>query len=207
MSGRRGCSGAGAGASGGDLPDQLVDCRGDRQRVGRADHRFLKMQPRVEQGVEIVGRGGRGRGELLDQRLRPGPHRADLDRNRAAADRRAKPQELPAPQIADLLGLAALHPQQIGGAGHVDIEEGAPHQEVGGFGRDILGQLGEALGGDHARQPALAPPAHQIGHGRQAQPPGLVADLAGHGRGKDLRLVHHHQRRIPLLTRGIEQGG
>src|SRR3546814_1892960 len=54
--------------------------------------------------------------------------------------------------------------QQIGGAGHVDVEEGAPHQEVGRFRRDILRQLCKPLGGDHACKPALSAPAHQVCH-------------------------------------------
>ena len=61
---------------------------------------------------------------------RAGLYRTDLHRNRAARDRRAKPQEAATLQIADLLGLTALHAQQVGGAGHVDIQEGAAHQEV-----------------------------------------------------------------------------
>ena len=109
-------------------------------------------------------------------------------------------------EIAELLGLTAFEPEQIGGARHVDVEEGAPHQEVGGFGRDVLGELGEPLRRDHAGEPALAAAAHQVGHRAERQPPHLVGDLAGDRGREQLRLVDHHQRGIPMLARCIEQG-
>jgi hypothetical protein len=90
-------------------------------------------------------------------------------------------------------------------ARHIDIEKGAPHQEVRRFGRDILGELGEPLRRDHARQPALAPAAHQIGHRAERHAPRFLADIAGGGGREQLRLVHHHQRREPLVARRIEQ--
>ena len=63
-----------------------------------------------------------------------------------------KRHEMAALEVAEHLGLAALHAQKIGGAGHVDVEEGAAHEEVRGFRRHVLGELGEALGGDDAGQ-------------------------------------------------------
>ena len=71
---------------------------------------------------------------------------------------------MPARQVAEHLRLAALQPEQVGGTRHVDVEEGAPHQEVGRFRRHVLGELGQALRGDDAGEPALAAPAHQVGH-------------------------------------------
>src|SRR3546814_9376977 len=71
---------------------------------------------------------------------------------------------MPALQIADRLGLPPLHAEQVGGARHVDIEEGAPHQEIARLGGDILRELGQPLRRDRARQAALAPAAHQVGH-------------------------------------------
>src|SRR3546814_7931425 len=68
--------------------------------------------------------------------------------------------------------------QQIGGAGHVDVEEGAPHQEVGRFRRDILRQLCKPLGGDHACKPALSAPAHQVCHRAERGLARLVRYLA-----------------------------
>ena len=108
-------------------------------------------------------------------------------------------------EVAEHLGLPALHAEQVGGAGHVDVEEGAAHQEVGGFGRDVLGELGQALRGDDAGQAALAAAAHQVGHGAERELSRLVGDLAGDGRGKELRLVDHDQHRVPVVALGIEQ--
>ena len=108
-------------------------------------------------------------------------------------------------EIADRLGLAALHAEQIGGARHVDVEEGAAHQEIGSLGRHVLGQLGKALGGDHARQAALAPAAHQVGHRRERGAAHLLCHFAASRRREQLGLVHHHQRRIPMVARRIEQ--
>ena len=96
-------------------------------------------------------------------------------------------------------------PEQVGGARHVDVEEGAAHQEVGGLGRDVLGELGQALRGDDAGKPALAAAAHQVGHRAERDLAGLVGDLAGGRRGEKLRLVDHHQHRIPEVALRIEQ--
>src|SRR3546814_4096434 len=49
---------------------------------------------------------------------RGGFDRADPDRDRSARDRGAEPEEAAALEIADRLGLAAFHAQQIGGARH-----------------------------------------------------------------------------------------
>src|SRR3546814_7283759 len=38
------------------------------------------------------------------------------------------------------------------------------HQEIGRFGRDILGELGQSLRSDDPCKPALAAPAHQVRH-------------------------------------------
>ena len=108
-------------------------------------------------------------------------------------------------QVAERLGLAALEAEEVGGAGHVDVEEGPAHQEVRRLGGDVLGELGEPLGCDDPGQPALAAAAHQVGHGAERQAPRLVRDLAG-GRGREeLRLVDGHQHRIPMVAVGIEQ--
>ena len=63
-------------------------------------------------------------------------------------------------EVAEHLGLPALHAQKIGGAGHVDVEEGAAHEEVRGFRRHVLGELGEALGRDDAGQVRACGPRH-----------------------------------------------
>src|SRR3546814_18764549 len=85
---------------------------------------------------------------------------------RAARDCGAEPEEMPALQIADRLGLPPLHAEQVGGARHVDIEEGAPHQEIARLGGDILRALGQPLRRDRARQAALAPAAPPVEIGR-----------------------------------------
>ena len=93
-------------------------------------------------------------------------HRADFDRYGAARNGRAEPQETAAFKITDLLGLLALHPEQVRRARHVDIKEGPAHEEIARLCRDIFGKLGEPLSGDHTCKAALAPAAHQVGHGR-----------------------------------------
>ena len=130
---------------------------------------------------------------------------ADADRQRAARQGGAERHEMAALEVAEHLGLAALHAQQVGGAGHVDVEEGAAHEEVRGFRRDVLGELGEALRGDDAGQPALAAAAHQVGHGAERDFARLVRHLAGGGGREELRLVDHHEHRIPVIALGIEE--
>src|SRR6201746_961364 len=107
-------------------------------------------------------------------------------------------------QIAESLSLAALHAEQIGGARHVDIEESATHEEVGRLGRDVLGKLRQALRRDDTGEPPLAAPAHEIGHGAQAELAGLVGNLAGDGGGEKLRLIHDHEHRLPVIARHLE---
>ena len=63
---------------------------------------------------------------------------------------------MPALQVPERFRLPPLHAQQVGGAGHVDVQKGTAHKEVGRLGCDILGKLGQALGCDHPGQPALA---------------------------------------------------
>mgnify|MGYP003296715889 CR=1 FL=1 len=99
-------------------------------------------------------------------------------------------------KVAYLLCLPPLHSQQVRRADHVDIEEGPPHQEVRRLGRDILGKLGQPLGGDDAGKPALAATAHQIGHGAEREFARFVRNLAGDGRrgvgaGAQVRRRHH----------------
>jgi len=108
-------------------------------------------------------------------------------------------------QVAEHLRLTPLHAQQVGGARHVDVEKGASHQEVGGFRRHVLGELGEALGGDDAGKAALAAPAHQVGHGAQRYLARLVRNLACGGGSEHLGFVHHHQHRVPEVSVGLEQ--
>ncbi|KFC69785.1 hypothetical protein FF80_01289 [Devosia sp. LC5] len=107
-------------------------------------------------------------------------------------------------QGAKLLGLALFHTQQIGGTGHVDIEKGPAHQEVTGFGGDVLGELGETLGGDDTGKPALAAAAHEIGHGAKRELAGFVGDFAGHGGGEELGLVDDDEDGVPEIAIGIE---
>ena len=72
----------------------------------------------------------RQRDELGAHRARLGLDRADRHRHRPPRDGRAEGEEGAARQVADRFGLAALHAEQVGGAGHVDVEEGAAHQEI-----------------------------------------------------------------------------
>ena len=108
-------------------------------------------------------------------------------------------------QIAEHLRLTPLHAQQVGGARHVDVEEGAAHQEVGGFRRHVLGELRQPLRRDDAGKAALAAPAHQVGHRAQRHLARFVRNFAGGGGREHLRLVHHHQHRVPEVAVGIEQ--
>ncbi len=112
---------------------------------------------------------------------------------------------MPAGEIAEGLRLPPLHAQEIGGARHVDIEEGAAHQEVGRLGGDVLGELGEALGRNYAGEAPLATPAHEVGHGAERELPRLVRNLARHGGGEKLRLIDDDEHRIPVVAPGLEQ--
>ena len=127
--------------------------------------RFLR-QLDMEQGFQFLASGLGQRHQTLTRILATRLRSADVNGHRATADRRSQPQELAALEIADALRLPAVHSQQIGGALHVDIEEGAAHQEIGRLGGNVLRQLGEPLGGDHAGQPALPAATHQIGSPR-----------------------------------------
>ena len=56
-----------------------------------------------------------------------------------------------------------------------------------------------------AGEPALAATAHQVGHGAERELARLVRNVAGDGRREQLRLVHHHQHRVPVVAVDIEQ--
>ena len=164
----------------------------------RSRRRTEDQRPAVDRGLGRRHQGERG-GAGTGQR------RADRDRCRALGQGRPQRHEMPARQVAEHLRLAALQPEQVGGARHVDVEEGAAHQEVRRLRRHVLGELGQPLGGDDAGEPPLAAATHQVGHRAERQPARLVRHLAGDGGGEQLRLVHHHQHRIPLRPVGVEQ--
>src|SRR3546814_11280684 len=90
----------------------------------------------------------------------------------------------------------------VGGARHVDIEEGATHQKVRRLGRDILGELCQPLGGDDAGKAAFPAPAHQIGHRAERGLARFVRYPAGGGGGEQLGLVDDDQPRLPLTAGG-----
>ena len=120
-------------------------------------------------------------------------HIADANRDRAARQGRAERDEMAAREIAERLRLAALHAEQIGSAHHVDIEKGAPHQEVGGLRRDVLGELRETLCGDDAGEPAFAAATHQIGHGAERDLARIVGEFAPQRWAR--RAAPHRRRR------------
>ena len=144
----------------GELGQKIVG-RGSRRRRRRAARHDRAGRHLVLAGLEDEVAGvllrllGQGH-ELEGAAAGRGLDLADADRQRAARQRGAKRHEMAALEVAEHLGLPALHAQKIGGAGHVDVEEGAAHEEVRGFRRHVLGELGEALGGDDAGEPALA---------------------------------------------------
>jgi hypothetical protein len=110
-------------------------------------------------------------------------------------------------EIPERLGAPPIHAEQVGRAGHVNVEEGAAHQKVGRLSRHVFGELGQSLGGDHASEAALAPAAHQVGHGGQREAPCLLLCFSA-GRGcEQLCLIHHHQCGRPLLAGAVEQAG
>jgi hypothetical protein len=112
---------------------------------------------------------------------------------------------LPALQIAEGFCLPPLHAEKVGGARHVDIQKGSAHEEIGRLGRDVLGELRQSLGGDNPRKPAFAATAHQIRHGAEREFTRLVRNLAGDCWRKELRLIHHHQHRVPVVAGDLEQ--
>ena len=120
----------------------------------------LKMRSRAS----CFGCSGRGSSLKVPLRVEvsTSPMRIGSGRRERGAD-----DEMATLEVAEHLGLPALHAQKIGGAGHVDVEEGAAHEKVRGFRRHVLGELGKALGRDDAGQSALAPAAHEVGHGAE----------------------------------------
>ncbi len=175
-----------------------------RLRTGRKRRAGLPRARRQDQGTRILQRVGEG-----DEHRRAAPAhgagRPDRDGERAARQSGPQRHEMPARQVAERLGLPALQAEEVGGAGHVDVEEGPAHQEVRGLGGDVLGELRQPLGGDDAGQSALASAAHEVGHGAEREAPRLVRDLAGGGRREELRLVHRDQHRVPMVAVGVEQ--
>ena len=129
----------------------------------------------------------------------------DAQPQRTAGEGRSQRHELPALQIPEGLCLSPLHAQKVGGARHVDIQKGSAHEEIGGLGRDVLGELRQSLGGDDPRKPAFAAAAHQVRHGAEREFARLVRNLAGDGRREQLRLIHHHQHRVPVVAGDLEK--
>src|SRR3546814_10582312 len=95
----------------------------------------------LQHRAHILAARLRQRHQPVRPHARRGLRRTDPHRQRPPRDRRAEPEEMAALQIADLLGLPPLHAEQVCGTRHVDIEEGAPHQEIARLGGDILREL------------------------------------------------------------------
>src|SRR5690606_13975593 len=108
-------------------------------------------------------------------------------------------------KVAELFGLATVHAEQIGGAGHVDIKKGAAHEEVRGLGSDVLGQFDEALGGDNTREATLAATAHEVGHGAKRELARFVGHIASGGGREKLGFINHHKDGIPIVAVGVEK--
>ncbi|MEY9392976.1 hypothetical protein ABIF93_011297 [Bradyrhizobium japonicum] len=158
-----------------------------------------------DDGAHILERGFRHRHQPRCGIARVGVGRADMQTQGASRQRRAKRHELSALEIAKGFGLPPLHAEQVGGARHVDVEEGPAHQEIGGFRRDVLGEFCQALGRDDAGEATFTAAAHQIGHRAERELARLVRDLAGDRRREQLRLVDHHQHRVPMIAIDVEQ--
>ena len=84
-------------------------------------------------------------------------------------------------EVAASMGLPPFHAEKVRRTRHVDIEKGPAHQEVRRLGGDVLGELCQPLRRDDTRQPALAAPAHQVGHGAQRQFSRLIRDFTRDG--------------------------
>ncbi len=123
----------------------------------------------------------------------------------AAGEGRAQRHELPALQVPEGFRLSPLHAEKVGGARHVDIQEGTTHQEIGSLGCDVLGELRQSLGCDDPRKSALAAAAHQVRHGAEREFAGFVRNFPSDSRREELRLVHHHQHRIPMVAADFEK--
>ena len=130
---------------------------------------------------------------------------ADREGHRPPRQSRSQRDEMPALQVPERLRLPPLHPEQVGGARHVDVEEGAAHEEVGCLGRHILGELSEPLGRDDTCQSALASSAHKVGHRAQRELARLIRYLACDGGSEELRLIHHNEHRVPVVAPNLEQ--
>src|SRR3546814_13287770 len=110
------------------------DLRRCRRRRRRGTAIFIRRRLEDQLAQVRVRRGWRGN-EFGAAAARQGFHVADADGQRAARNRRSKRDEVTALKIAEHLRRAPLHPEEVGGARHVDIEEGATHQEVRRLGR------------------------------------------------------------------------
>ena len=81
-------------------------------------------------------------------------------------------------QVPEGVRLPALHPEKVRGARHIDVKKRSAHQEIGGFGRHVLGKLRKPLGRDDPRQPALAASAHQVCHRIERELARLIRNFA-----------------------------
>src|SRR3546814_6187836 len=79
--------------------------------------------------------------------------------------------------------------------------------DLGRFGRDILGELGQSLRSDDPCKPALAAPAHQVRHRSKRSTARLVRYFARRHGCKHLRLVNDDERGIPVIAWRVEERG
>ncbi len=90
------------------------------------------------------------------------PERAEVstaqgDRQRTARKRRTERDEVTALQSRNISAWRRSIPSRSAARAMSISRKVRPHQEVGGFGGNVLGKLCQALGGNHAASPRLRP--------------------------------------------------
>ena len=90
--------------------DDVLGGAGRGIGTGRRDRHGVRRFGGEQQFLKILAAGDGGRHQLVRAAASAGLDRADLYRDRTAADRRTQRQEPPALQIADLLRLPPLLP-------------------------------------------------------------------------------------------------
>ncbi len=182
--------------------------RRNRLGFGRKDarrHRRLRLGE--QHRAHILAARRRQRHQAVRAHAGRGLGSADPHRQRPPRDCRTEPEEMPALEVADRLGLPPLHPEQI--------RQRAPCRY-----RGKCAPSGNCSPRRRHSSPASRAAASPIAPARPRLRPRhirfviaprlarrtIVGDVARDARREHLRLVDHHERGKPMLARRIEEG-
>ena len=118
-------------------------------------------------------------------------------------------EEFTGREFAQPVGFLGGKSEQVGGARDVAVEDVEADQEVLQLGNHRGGELGEALGGDDRRDPALAAAGAEVGEGCDAEAAGLrVTGRSCVMGGEQMALVDADEDGVaPMLARRADQPG